>query len=427
MTTLAIVIFLWLIASSQHTNLYSLRNLFLAVWLYYGFSVGIDLITGAEIPYTAGELNLMDPSVWNRVAFVMWNYMLCGLCFIVTYFIAQGKTVIRPVDLRYQLRTPPFWVLILVHTIAAYVYTTSFYSMNRMERIAASQLHVSYKFVILVIPVALAMDVLVILCSTGRKALFAWCLALILSLVTGNRSYVLFVFLAGAFHWRPAVRGWKLVGMLTSCALFIFMGKTAYSVALSWSVGDRVDAAMVFENLKFSLSGLDAYASYLIAAFYINDPSPHWMGYSYTVTPFMLAWPRFLGGFDVSTLAEDYVWTYHPVIAARGGAMAFSAIAEGWLNFGYAGAALVGVFWGLIANWFDRKPRGMMFFIVLLMIARLFRSDAASLFKNWVLVWGSVFVLAIGIVSIYTVMMEPTRPLLGSHGDKKARLGGSLR
>ena len=95
MTCFAIISFVWLIASSQHKNLYSLRNLFLAVWLYYGFAVGIDLLTGAEIPYTSGEVYMMDPTTWDEVAFVMWCYLMCGIAFVVTYFVMQGRVTSR--------------------------------------------------------------------------------------------------------------------------------------------------------------------------------------------------------------------------------------------------------------------------------------------------------------------------------------------
>lgn len=420
MTLFAIVMYCWLIASSHQTNLYSLRNLFLTVWLYYGFAVGIDILTGAEIPYRAGEVYMMDPSTWGSVAFVMWSYVLCGVSFIATYLVMQGSQEIRPIELKYDLRTPPEWCLLLLHVAALYIYVEVLFGLDRMERIAMSQLFASYKFATLVVPLMLALDILVVLTERGRKAVVAIGLALLLAFVTGNRNYILFVFLVAAFHWRPALRGWKLVGMVSTCAFLVITFKTLYAVAHDWAMGGRVDAKMFYDNLQMTLSGLDAYASYVIAAFYTDQPSPLWLGKSYFQTPILLAWPRFLGGINVSTLAEDYVWRYHTAMAARGGAMAFSAIAEAWLNFGYFGSALLGVFWGAIANFFDRRPRGVMYCIVLLMIARLFRSDAASLFKNWVLVWGAMFVVALTVLTIYTVIVEPKlsrsrRPVLGMH------------
>ena len=408
MTALAIMAFLWLIATSQR-NLYSLRNLFLACWLYYGFAVGMDLMTGAEIPYTQGEVHIMDPATWGSVAFVMWNYALVGMMFLVTYHFMQGNEVSKPLPLRYNVTTPPEWGIVLLHLAAAYVYASIFLGMDRMERIAMAQRYTSYKFATLVVPLVLATDILLILNSRDRKSVLTSLLALGLALLTGNRNYVLFVFLVTAFHWRLSLRGWKVAGLVTSCGVLVFAFKTVYSVGLAWLAGARVDAQMVYENLHLSLSSLDADASFSIAMFYTGRESPLWLGKSYIETPILLAWPRFLGGLNVSTLAEDYVWAYHIRTAERGGAMAFSAIAEAWLNFGYLGACLLGVFWGAVANFFDRRPRGVAYFIVLLMVARLFRSDTATLFKNWVLVWGTLFVISLAGLSVYTALVSPLR------------------
>lgn len=428
MTVLATISFVWLIASSQHSNLYSLRNLFLACWMYYGFSVGIDLMTGAEIPYTPGEVYMMDPATWGSVAFVMWNYVLLGFAFVVTYLIMQGSQPSRPLALRYKLSTPPEWAIILLHLLAGYFYAQIFLGMDRMERIAMAQRYTSYKFATLIVPLMLAVDIILILNSKDRKSILTSVMALLIALLTGNRNYVLFVFLVTAFHWRPAMRGWKLAGMVGSCGFVVFAFKTVYAVGLAWMVGERVDGQMIYENLQLSLSGLDADASYVIAAFYTSHESPMWLGQSYIETPILLAWPRFLGGVEVSTLAEEYVWAYHTRTAERGGALAFSAIAEAWLNFGYAGALVLGTFWGIVTNLFDRRPRGILFFIVLLMVARLFRSDAASLVKNWLLVWGTMFVIAMAALSLYTALVAPrhTKATGQQAAHQRPQLSGTL-
>ena len=412
MTLFAVIAFVGTVLASQHQNLYSLRNLFMAVWLYYGFSVGIDLMTGAEIPYTAGEVYLMDPSNWGSVAMVMCCYVMCGIAFMVTYAVMQGGDKIVPIELRYKLNTPPGWALILIHAMAAWVYTEWFLGMDRMSRIAMSQLHVSYKFATLVVPLTLAMDIIVVLSAKERRAALAVLLALTLSILTGNRSYIMFFVLIIAFRWRPALYGWKLVGIVGGSAFMVFAFKTLYAVGFAWWQGARIDSGMVYDYLFLTLSGLDADASFGIAVFYTGQDSPWWLGKSYVQTPLLLAWPRFLGGIDVTTLAEDYVWKYQTRTAERGGAMAFSAIAEAWLNFSYLGPILLGTFWGAVANFFDRRPRGIAYFVVMLMIARLFRSDAASLIKNWVLVWGTMFVIAMTALTVYSAIVDEDRKKL---------------
>lgn len=429
MTLFATLSFALLIAASQQRNLYSLRNLFLACWLYYGFAVGFDLITGAEIPYTQGEVYMMDPATWGSIAFVMFNYVLVGVFFVITYWVMQGKHEVKPLSLRYNVTTPPEWVIVLYHLAAAYIYVQVFLGMDRMERIAIAQRYTSYKFATLIPPLVLAVDILLIINSKDRKSILTSVFALLIALLTGNRNYVLFVFLVTAFHWRPALSGWKLAGMVGSCGFMVFAFKTLYAVGFAWLMGQRVDAQMIYENLHMTLSGLDADASYVIAIFYTGQESPLWLGRTYIEKPILLMWPRFLGGIDVSTLAEEYVWAYHTKTAERGGAMAFSAIAEAWLNFSYVGACLLGAFWGMVTHYFDKRPRGIAFFIVMLMVARLFRSDAASLFKNWVLVWGTMFVLAMAALSLYSALTSPThrrRPSLQSQPGQRpnARPGG---
>lgn len=423
MTLAAIVMFLWIIASSQQTNLYSLRNLFLAVWLYYGFAIGIDLVVGTEIPYTNGEIFMGDPANWPGVAFVMWCYLLCGATFLVTYAVMQGSRESRPLELRYALHTPPEWAIVVLHVVVAYFYIKIFFGMDRMERLAMASRYASYKFGQLLIPLMMSMDIIIVLCGNKRKAMLAIAFALLLALVTGNRSYVMLVVLAGTFHFRPAIHGWKLFGIVGSCAFMVFAFKTVYAVFLAWYLGGRVDMAMIYDNLDMTLSGLDADASYSIAMFFTGQDSPLWCGSSYVKTPVLLAWPRFLGGIHVTTLAEDYVWSYHILTAKKGGALAFSAIAEAWLNFSYFGPILLGAFWGAVANYFDNRARGVAYFILVLMVARLFRSDAASLVKNWILVWGSMFFLGMVLLTVYSVLVDPKRDTLTTQGNRTPELG----
>lgn len=416
MTLMATLMFLWVIASSQQTNLYSLKNLFLAVWLYYGFAVGIDLLSGAEIPYTNGEIYMMDQANWPRVAFVMWCYLICGIAFLVTYAVMQGNRPSQPLELRYTLHTPPEWAIVLIHVLVAYFYIKIFFGLDRMERLAMASRYTSYKFGQLLIPLAMSMDIITILCGNKRKSMLCIALALLLALVTGNRSYVMLVVLVGTFHFRPALHGWKLFGIVGSCGFMVFAFKTLYAVSLAWYLGDRVDMEMIYENLHLTLSGLDADASYSIAMFFTSHESPLWLGSSYVKTPILLAWPRFLGGIEVTTLAEDYVWSYHILTAKKGGALAFSAIAESWLNFSYLGPILLGAGWGAISNYLDNRARGIAYFIAILMIARLFRSDAASLVKNWILVWGAMFFIAMLLLTIYSVLVAPKRAELKPQG-----------
>ena len=282
--------------------------------------------------------------------------------------------------------------------------------MTRMERSNLAAISTYYKFVSLLVPIVLILDIVIMTTSGNeKKSRLAALLMLPLALVTGHRTYVLFVFLIAAFRWRPRIGARTLVAA-TACGLFVFIGKTAYGIGLSWFQGETVSLAMFYEYSQLSLSDLDAGASCWIAMFYTQEPSPLWLGYSYVQLPIDITWPRFLGGSSVSTLAESYVWRYHVDFASRGGGLAFSAIAEAWLNFGYLGAVFLGAFWGTAARYFDSRQRDIPFYIFLLIIVRLFRSDFATLYKNWVLVWGSMFfVVMVGLI-VYTVLADAKNP-----------------
>jgi hypothetical protein len=86
--------------------------------------------------------------------------------------------------------------------------------------------------------------------------------------------------------------------------------------------------------------------------------------------------------------------------------MAFSAIAEAWLNFGWLGPVLLGHVWGAAARFFDGRSRGICYYLFLILTVRLFRSDFATLYKNWIVVWGSLFCVAIVLLIVYTVLTE---------------------
>jgi hypothetical protein len=408
-------------------NPYTAKNLFLAAWLYYGFSAGFDLLTGAEVPYKWGEVDLLGPAARGDTARVMLHYWTCGAAFLIAYHIGRRRSGL-PVDRSYGIQVPPAWMLVAVHVAVAAVFAAFFLDMDRMTRAAMVQASARHKFLLLLVPLVLALDMVLIVQCRDRCGRLAWALSLALSLITGNRVYVLLVFLVAVYRWRPRLTGWKLASMIGGCALVIFSFKIAYSVGLGWWQGDRVDASMIYANLQFSLAALDAHASYLISVFYLRQASPLWLGASYCEIPWCLTWPRFLGGHDVRTLAEMYMQTYHPDLAARGGGMAFSAISEAWLNFAGAGPILLGLVWGVATRCFDRARRGCAFYVFLFMTARLFRSDFATLYKNWIVVWGLLFASVLALLAAYTILLQVQRALraqrdvvVGPRGGSRAR------
>ena len=109
---------------------------------------------------------------------------------MLTYAVLQGSQESKPLELRFDLRTPPEWLLILLHGVVAYFYVEIFFGLDRMERLAMAQQFASYKFAQLMVPLTISMDVIILLCGNSRKSMLAIGLALCLALITGNRSFV---------------------------------------------------------------------------------------------------------------------------------------------------------------------------------------------------------------------------------------------
>jgi hypothetical protein len=391
---------------SGRTNLYSAKNLFLVVWFYYGFSIGLDLFFEAELSYKPGEANLTDYANYDVLVFIMSQYMLCGAAFLLAYTLRRSVSANDIVDRTFDFRLPPLWFIVLLHILALGTFVHFFWGMDRMARLALTQQSPLYKLVCLIVPITHVLDILIIMRGNKSQARAAWGMAILLGLVTGNRSDVLLLFLVALFRWRPPIGGWRLMGSTAACGITLYTLKTIYAMLFAWSGGEPFSWDLLVGSLPGSLSSLDASASYLISAFYLGQDSPLWLGRSYVEIPLMLTWPRFLGGYDVSTLSETYVATYQTMMAERGGSMAFSAIAEAWLNFSYLGAPLLGFAWGLAAHCFDKRPRGVAFYIFLFMTARLFRSDFATLYKNWIVVWGTLFVVSIAGLVVYSLIFD---------------------
>ncbi|MBM3300409.1 MAG: O-antigen polysaccharide polymerase Wzy [Deltaproteobacteria bacterium] len=129
-----------------------------------------------------------------------------------------------------------------------------------------------------------------------------------------------------------------------------------------------------------------------------EDKGEYLLGYTYTVLPMMMTFPRFLTEMPVQSLSEQYVFRYAQDVFDRGGGMGFSALAESWLNFGLFGPPLFGLAAGVLTKWLDRSPRGLFYFLMVIVLLRYFRSDFASVYKSWIVVFGGL------VVIIYTIL-----------------------
>jgi hypothetical protein len=120
----------------------------------------------------------------------------------------------------------------------------------------------------------------------------------------------------------------------------------------------------------------------------MEDECPYYCGKTYTYDVAQAALPTEWRDPTFLPLSQAFDWEYLPHQAEEGISMAFSAIAECWLNFGIVGPVLLGIAFGVAAKIIDTRPRGIAFYVFALLAFRLFRSDFASLTKNWIVIYG---------------------------------------
>ena len=162
----------------------------------------------------------------------------------------------------------------------------------------------------------------------------------------------------------------------------------------------------VLEFANTSLSGIDSSASSLIAVTALEHDCPYYMGKTYVYDVVQTALPREWRDPDFLPLSQQFDWDYIPQHAEEGFSMAFSAIAESWLNFGIMGPLLLGITFGFVGKRIDTRPQGVVFYIFALTVFRLFRSDFASLCKNWIIIYGGAMVACYCASLLMTYLLD---------------------
>ena len=411
LTLSGLVLLLFGLATARN-NPYSLRTLFLLVWFAYGFSVGIDLLMGCEIRVLFNQIDLNDPS-WNKeIHLAMLLYLACGFSFLVTYQLL-GSQELEPIDQKFPFQIPPAWLLLGIGLAVIGIYVQQFLGMTRIERAAATSESLFLKGLVFSILLLTAFYMLIVLACDDKRAWLAVGMIIFLGLVTGTRNYILMGLFVGAFRWRPQVKPVR-IAVLGSGALFTLMFyKFIYGYLLMLYNQEHVSLMAMFDQYyRFSLSGMDPLPSYTIIADVLQDDPQWYLGRTYWEKSLLLTWPRFLGSFEVYTLGEIYTMETRR-LNHDDGQLAYASIAEAWLNFGYAGPFILGIVWAACARYFDSRPRGIAYFIFAIMTWRVFRSDFASMYKNWIIVLGFCFLVSYIAMKIYTMLVAPSQRNLG--------------
>jgi RsiW-degrading membrane proteinase PrsW (M82 family) len=281
---------------------------------------------------------------------------------------------------------PPLWLVLVANAAFAAYYSATALTMSRQTRNLMASQNTAFKLLAIAMVVIYMLDLLYIVLERDRnRGLIVVVATVLIGMLTGDRSLAILLPFVFILRHRVAISTAQRFVFGGALVVVLYYWKTFYAAFLiSYNTAELYGPGYV---APFSLSVLDGAASYsMFVAFLQAGDSPLWMGSSYLKIPILMTWPRFLGSFEVRTLAEQYSWHFAPGMAAYGGGLGFSALAEAWLNFGFAGPALLGAAWGAVCKHFDSRARGIGFYMVALMLLRIFRSDFASLYKSMFLV-----------------------------------------
>jgi hypothetical protein len=112
--------------------------------------------------------------------------------------------------------------------------------------------------------------------------------------------------------------------------------------------------------------------------------------------------------------SQWFVWTRDATKASRGGGYSYSLIAEGYLNFGYFGVALVsfvqGVFIAALVSYRQDNPtsrgRLLLYAVCVMAMISTVRGDFASLLKSYWVIYGIP-----AFLSAWWLARQPVRQL----------------
>ncbi len=396
----------WMLSGRFHVA--SMRNVFLLVSAYFSLCVPLDLLLGLELRGGREFLaDLNDDLFRPHIVRGLILYLECIICFLAAYSLLPGRTTESVSPRTYDLSLPPLWVAIGVNLACLALYSLAFGSFARIDRFFLARHSVSYKLMSLVVPATYAFNFLYLLRTDNHRAarwLVGW--SICFSFLTGGRMWGAAMLLFYLVRYRVTLRRWQVVtlGTVFVAASLVWKEMTGYF----WETGRL--PGLWNPDMLVGLSRFEGIQSWVMTVEILSDgPTPLWLGWSYTILPGQLLWPRFLLEFPPQTLSERYAEFLRPTLFDAGGGIGFSAIGEAWLNFGFIGPGLLGAAWGIAAKWIDRNPRGIAMIVFLIMTLRLFRSDFGSLFKSWTVMFAATLVVVLVLWKLFDTVSAASR------------------
>tara|TARA_B100000900_G_scaffold415351_1_gene444948 strand:+ start:867 stop:2021 length:1155 start_codon:yes stop_codon:yes gene_type:complete len=380
----------------------------------------LDLSLGLKIPTKPLFLNFNNYNNSVVILEMLIYYILLAIAFYVGYTSFnypnnrdRGRKVLD------DFNSYGWVIIIFINLFITVIYldSTSIYSKAQKSLLARSDLSV---FSITMLP-TLAQSISIIYILGNKRRLLnnlIFLSIIFLSLMTGDRSNVVIIFLI--FMSINDLRfSFKQIMIIAPVAIFFLLyWKVIYFEIIQFIFfGEKMD--FFYYTPKGGISSAEFISATNILAFTItNPPNQLLMGVSYVLTPIMLAIPRFLFDFGVTTMAENFVLNNFPDIAARGNAMGFSIIAESLINFGRMGPIIIGCFWGGIAKILDSRKKDIIFVIGLFIFMKLFRADFATLIKSHMIVFGGICFILSSLMYCFKFVTKSSKRIIVMSNNK---------
>jgi hypothetical protein len=416
MAALTFIAFLLLNAwfSERRLVLSRTGDIFMLTWFYYGFAIAIDILLGLEIQGIPGMTDFSDDASRELLVHVLGYYLLCGGAFFLAY--SMGSKSRRPLRAPGAVILPPLPVIMLAHLVLFVLLAhAGYFGMTRTQRIVLISDSLYLRLLVHSMAILRAIDLVAIILSDRKSyVLFTTLAALCLGLASGGRMELMAILLILVLKYRFSCGRVKFAAAVVVLLAIFACWKTTYQYVYDhfFEAGNNRN---VLEYANTSLSGIDSYASSLIAVTALEEDCPYYLGKTYTYDLVQAALPREWRDVDFLPLSQQFDWDYLPQRAEEGISMAFSGITEAWLNFGIAGPILLGLVYGVLAKVIDSRAHGVVFYTFALVVFRLFRSDFASLCKNWIVIYGGVMLACYCVCMMLTCLLtsrqQPRRRL----------------
>lgn len=374
----------------QGFRIHSILQIFLIVWGYYVMAAPLDALLGFSDLALLGsplylDLNTAEAVKLRYPMLLHQTLLLCGCLVVYICCPLKGGRHKFGGIAKSRIKRPRTEFAVLINLICLSIYLFNVRGLSRQDIQLLTDGAGARAFIFELPTFLLALNSLLLL-QTPSLSILA--IGLFSAFLSDNRTYIVLLLLLYSLSARPRLSWLKFTALGILLLLLLLFAKGLHSNFRVFLDGERVDD---FQLNPFSgFSGMEAADADGMHLYFIGQgPSPMWMGKSYVTRTFDRLTPTAIKAHRSPTLAQDYGKMFNPTLVQSGGGIGFSGILEAWLNFGWIGPLLAGTAIGVICRVADHLPRpNVLTIIAICIVMRFFRSDAASMIKTWLIVFG---------------------------------------